>query len=90
LKVFQKAVLRTRVFHVTEHFIFTEQRITREGKEIAICIVKTKVKSGKENIATQEILNLLNAQNKPAESKELIELLERQDEALRNKFNQKL
>lgn len=32
LKVFQKAVLLTRVFHVTDYSIYTEQRIIRDGK----------------------------------------------------------
>ena len=89
LKAFQKAVLTTRVFHMTEHFIFIEQKITRQGKDVALCIVKSKVKSGRENIATQEIVKLLNAKNTPAGSKELIELYERLDDAFKNEFYRK-
>jgi acyl-CoA thioesterase FadM len=89
LKTFQKAFLTTRVFHVTDYFIYTEQKITRDGKDMAICIVKSKVKFGKENIATQEIIILLNAEIIPTESKDLIELFEKQEEAFKNKLNQK-
>ncbi|MES2430990.1 MAG: acyl-CoA thioesterase [Bacteroidota bacterium] len=89
LKVFQKAVLTTRVFHMTEHFIFMEQKITRSGKDVAICMVKCKIKSGRENITTQEVLNFLNAKNIPAESKELVELFEKQDKAFKEKFFEK-
>lgn len=86
LKVFQRAVLMTRVLHVTDYFIYTEQKIIKGGKDIALCIVKSKVKSGKENIGTREILNLLNAKIIPAEEQDLIEQFERQDEAFKNKL----
>ncbi|MBI5373772.1 MAG: acyl-CoA thioesterase [Sphingobacteriales bacterium] len=85
LKVFQKAVVLTRIFHVTDYFIYTEQKIIKDGKDIALCIVKSKVKSGKENIGTQEITNLLNAKKIPAEERDLIEQFERQDEAFKKK-----
>jgi len=86
LKAFQKAVLTTRVFHVTEQFIFTEQKITRQGKDMAICMVKSKVKSGRENVTTREILNLLTVKNAPAEAKQLIELFEKHDDVFRKSF----
>ena len=86
LKVFQKAVLLTRVFHVTDYFIYTEQKIIKDGKDIALCIVKNKVKFGKENIRTQEIINLLNAKIIPAEEKDLVEQFDRHNDAFRNKL----
>jgi len=88
LKAFQKAMVTTRVFHMTEQFIFMEQKIRRQGKDIALCIVKSKVKSGKVNIPTQEIIKLLNGTTIPNESKELVELFERQDAAGRSEFCQ--
>lgn len=89
LKTFQKAELTTRVFHMAEHFVYLEQKITRLGKDIAICFVKCKVKSGRDNVSTQEIATLLNAESIPVESKEIIELFEQTDEALRNKLLRK-
>ena len=86
LKVFQKAVVTTRVFHMSEQFIYVEQKITKQGKDIALCIVKSKVKLGRENVATQEIIKLLDAENIPAESRELVELFERQETAFKNEF----
>lgn len=84
--MFQKAMLLTRVFHVTDYFIYTEQKIIKDGKDIALCIVKSKVKSGKENISTQEIMHLLNAKIIPAEAEDLIKQFEKQDEAFKNKI----
>jgi acyl-CoA thioesterase FadM len=87
LKAFQKAVLTTRVFHISELFIFIEQKITRNGKDIALCIVKSKVKSGRENIETKQIMKLLNATTTPVESKELIALYEQQEGAFKKEFS---
>jgi acyl-CoA thioesterase FadM len=89
LKVFQKAILLTRVLHVTDYSIYTEQKIIKDGKDIALCIVKSKVKFGRENIRTQEIVNLLHAKNIPTEEKDLIEQFERLDDAFKNKLYHK-
>lgn len=86
LKALQKATMLTRLLHVTDYFVYTEQKIIRNGKEIALCIVKSKVKSGRENILTQEILELLNAKDVPTARQDLIELFERQDEAFKDKL----
>lgn len=72
LKLFQKAKLITRVFHVSEDAIYTEQKIVRHGKIVAICISKTKVKSGKENISPLLIARELDAGELPSEFPELI------------------
>jgi acyl-CoA thioesterase FadM len=89
LKVFQKAVVTTRVFHMTENFIYLEQKITREGKDIAICVVKSKIKSGRENVTTREMVARMNATHIPNESNDLIELYERQEDVIRNEFGQR-
>ena len=84
LKIFQKAILLTKVIHVSDYSIYTEQKIVKDGKDIALCIVKSKVKSGRENIRTEEIVNLLNAKNIPTGRKDLIEQFERLDETFKN------
>jgi acyl-CoA thioesterase FadM len=86
LKIFQKAILLTKVLHITDYSIYTEQKIVKDGKDIALCIVKSKVKFGRENIGTQEIVNLLQAKNIPTEEKDLIEQFERLDDAFKNKL----
>src|SRR5690242_3325101 len=88
LKIFQKAIVTTRVFHMTDNFIFLEQKITRTGKDIALCVVKSKVKSGRENVATREVVALMDSKRIPDESKELVELYERQETLIRNEFGQ--
>lgn len=73
---------------MTEQFIFVEQKITRQGKDIALCIAKCKVKSGRENIATAEVARLLNAKSVPVDLKELVKLYESHDDALKKECYQ--
>jgi acyl-CoA thioesterase FadM len=89
LKVFQKAVLSTRIIHIDEYNIYLEQKITRQEKEIAACIVKSKVKSGRENIRTTEIITLLDAGSITGGSTELIELFEKQEKLFKEKILQR-
>lgn len=86
LKLFQKAVLTTRIFHLADHFVYTEQKITSKGKDIAICIVKSKVKSGKNNISTMEIIELLDAGDHHLQSHELVHIYESHENAFRDQL----
>jgi acyl-CoA thioesterase FadM len=61
LKVFQKAELHTKLFHVDPEWIYIEQKIVRGGKNIANCIVKSKVKQGRENISTEVVFKELGS-----------------------------
>ena len=76
LKVFQKAEVTTAVLHVSEQWIYTKQIITRKGKDIAICIAKSKAKKGKEDIHTDEIMTYLKEIKKPVTTNALIESYE--------------
>jgi acyl-CoA thioesterase FadM len=82
LKLFQTAEVHTRVFHVNEHWIYLEQKVVRGGKVMAVCIVKSKVKMGRETVNTNEILKALNIGSLPAEAKELIECYEQENKML--------
>ena len=84
LRLFQKAVLTTRILHLADHYVFTEQKITRNGKDIAICIVKSKVKSGKNNISTREIIELLHTGDHDLQSPDLVNIYENHENAFRN------
>ncbi|MCK4818861.1 acyl-CoA thioesterase [bacterium] len=79
LKLFQKANLTTKVFHVDERWIYLEQKITRHGKDIAICIVKVTVKKGKETISTNEIAKALGIGELPTEGKQILDSYEKED-----------
>ena len=59
LKIFQKATVRTRVFHMNDKWIYIEQKVERAGKVMAICLVKATVKKGRESVTTQEIVEAL-------------------------------
>lgn len=77
LKLFQTAEVHTRVFHVNESWIYLEQKVVRGGKAMAVCIVKSKVKKGRETVNTNEILKELHMDSLPAEASDLIECYER-------------
>ncbi len=65
LKMFQKAWLHTSVFHVSEDSIYTEQKIIRDEKLIAVCVARNKVKKQKQDIPPAEILRLLGSDDLP-------------------------
>ena len=79
LKLFQKANVTTRVFHIDERWIYIEQKVTREGKDIAICIVKSKVKKGRDTIDTSEILRELQLGSLPSEGREVVDAYEKEN-----------
>jgi acyl-CoA thioesterase FadM len=79
LKLFQKANLKTKVFHIDERWIYTEQKIIRHGKDIAICIVKSTVKKGKETISTNKIAKALGIDELPTEGKQIIDSYEKEN-----------
>ncbi|HYE54069.1 MAG TPA: acyl-CoA thioesterase [Chitinophagaceae bacterium] len=79
LKPFQTAQVHTRVFHVNESWIYLEQKVVRERKTMAVCIVKSKVKKGRDTVNTNEILKELNISAFPVEGRELIEYYEKEN-----------
>ncbi len=79
LKVLQKTFLITRLFYIDDKWIYLEQKITREGKEIAVCIVKSTVKRGKEVVDLKEILRELGLESFPSEGKEIVEAHEKEN-----------
>jgi len=70
LKLFQRATLVTRAFHIDERWIYLEQRIIRNQKDIAFCIVKGTVKKGREQLNVLEVLKQLNIGKAPVTSTE--------------------
>jgi len=72
LRIFQKATLMTRIFHVDDPWIYMEHKITRNEKEVAICLVKCKVKKGRENIYMEEMNRELGFKAFPAEGHDLV------------------
>jgi len=76
---FPLANLKTKVFHIDERWIYTEQKIIRHGKDIAICIVKSTVKKGKETISTNKIAKALGIDELPTEGKQIIDSYEKEN-----------
>lgn len=87
LKLFQKASLTTRVLHVTEHWIYLEQKISRRGRDIAACIVKSTVKKGRENISIPDVIRRLGHHNWPQDESELLARYEEEAALLRGRLS---
>jgi acyl-CoA thioesterase FadM len=88
LSLFQKAEVHTRVFHVSESWIYLEQKVVRDGKTVAVCIVKSKVKKGRETVNTNEILRALNIDSFPMEGSELVECYEQENKMVVERSSQ--
>jgi acyl-CoA thioesterase FadM len=76
LKIFQKATVVTKVLHIDDKWIYLEQKITRDNKTMAICIVKSTIKREREHINIQEVLQQLNIGAPPTDATGLIETFE--------------
>ncbi len=86
LKVFQKAELLTRISFVDEKWIYTEQKITRNGEEIAACLVKSTIKKGRKTVPTIEIMKALNITEVPNVKHKLIETHELENKQMTEKL----
>ena len=87
LKLFQKATLTTRIFHVDNQWIYTEQKIVRHDKLIATCIVKSTVKKGRETVPTSEIARTLELGEMPKEGREVVEAIEQENNLARQRLS---
>jgi hypothetical protein len=76
----------TRVFHANEKWIYLEQKITRKGKDIAICIVRSTIKKGRDTVDIPSVFHLLGHQLPPAEGQALINLYEKENILLRERL----
>ncbi len=86
LKVFQKAELQTKVSFVDEKWIYTQHKIVRKGKVIAVSLAKNTIKKGRETVPTAEIMKALNIQKVPAEKHELIKTHELENAQMNELF----
>jgi acyl-CoA thioesterase FadM len=86
LKLFQRATLVTKVFHVDEKSIYIEQKIIRQNKLIAVCVVKSTVKKGRDQVNVLDVLNQLNIGKAPKEAQSVIDGLEQSNELVRKRL----
>ena len=91
LKLFQKAQLYTRISFVDEKWIYVEQKIERNGKIVAACLVKNTVKKGREIVPNSKIIEALNIDSLPSIKYDLIKTHEleniQMDEKLANNWD---
>ena len=78
LKVFQRAQLYSKISYVDEKWIYIEQKIVRNGKDIALCLTKSTIKKGKITISTEEIIKRLKIHNLPNKKDKLIAAFEKE------------
>jgi acyl-CoA thioesterase FadM len=76
LKLFQKAGMITRVIHVNEQWIYLEQQVIRNDRVIAVAIVKSTVKKGREKLNLHEIVKQLGNEDWPHYSGDKLEQYE--------------
>lgn len=76
LKIFQKAELHSRISYIDEKWIYIEQKIVRKGKIVAVSLVKSTIKKGRETVPTSEIMKLLGIKNVPSTKYDLIKTYE--------------
>ena len=86
LKMFQKATVITKILHADDRWIYLEQKMTRAGKIIAVSIVKSTVKKGREHIAVSEILRELKISNLPSEGKEIVAAYEKENALIQERM----
>ena len=77
LKRFQKFQLKTQLIYWDEKWIYISHRVVREGKTIAVALVKSTIKKGTELIPFERIIHELNWQMKPKNRPEMIDRFER-------------
>lgn len=86
LKAFQKAELYTRISYMDDEWIYLEQKIMRKTKEVSACIVKSKIKKGKETVATSEIIKALGADTFQTEKYDLISTYELENVQMKSRI----
>lgn len=86
LKAFQKCELYTRISFMDDEWIYLEQKITRKDKEISGCIVKSKIKKGKETVPTLEIIKALGFDDFHTNKYDLIKTYELENKQLKSRI----
>lgn len=76
LKVFQKAVIHTRISYVDDKWIYVEQKIERNQKLVAACIVKNTIKKGRDTVPTSKIMEALEIEGVPTDRYPMLEAYE--------------
>ena len=86
LKMFERATLITKVFNIDESWIYIEHKVLKQDKIIAICVVKSTVKKGREQINIMDILEQLNMGKAPVEARDLIECFEQGNKIIKERL----
>jgi acyl-CoA thioesterase FadM len=86
LKAFQKAELHTKILFIDEDWIYVQQKVLRNGKAVAACLVKGIVKKGRDKVPTSEIMTLLGFEKHAMEKPELISSYELESKQMNEKF----
>lgn len=88
LKMFQKAVVYTKMSYVDETYFYLEQKIIKNGKPIASCFANGLAKKGKVTVPTSEIIKALkfDASEVPSERHQLISMFKEKNEKMTEKI----
>ena len=88
LKMFQKAVVYTRMSYVDETFFYFEQKIMKKGKPIASCFANGLAKKGRNTVPTAEIIDALkiSPEDVPSEIHNLISKFKEKNDKMTEKI----
>lgn len=88
LKMFQKAVVYTRMSYVDETYFYFEQKIMKKGKSIACCFANGLAKKGRNTVPTAEIIQALKYSSKdvPSEKHNLISVFKEKNDKMTEKI----
>lgn len=86
LKVFQKAQLFTRISYADEKWIYTEQKVVRNGAIIAACMAKSTIKKGRKTVPVSELIEKLNIGSFPSIKPVLVAAHEKESDAMNERL----
>lgn len=86
LKIFQKAMIKTKVVCIDEKWIFMQQSIVKNGKLFVTAIIKSVVKKGRDRVPYMQIAERLDLGPLPSEKPEIAAIVESEKEIFERHF----
>ena len=86
LKLFQKAEVKTKISFVDDKWIYLEQKIIRNNRVVAACVVKSTIKDGRKTIPLLSLKSIEGVDELPQENYDLIRTHELESEQMKIRF----
>jgi len=76
LKFFQKGELHSKIAYIDEKWVYMEQKITRNGKDVAFCLIKAVIKKRSITIPPTELMKAMGISEFNTNKSKLLETFE--------------